>query len=54
VGAARIVPTKGIPYPAGDPNASPEAERAWRRALLARALRALGTAVTAPTIFTDE
>jgi len=54
VGAARIIPTKGIPYPAGDPSASPDAERAWRRALLTRALRALATPVTAPTIFADE
>jgi glycine reductase len=51
VGAPRIVPTRGIPFPAGDPSLDPEAERAWRRRLLDRALEAVSTAVHAPTIF---
>jgi glycine reductase len=51
VGAPRIVPTRGIPFPAGDPSLDPEAERAWRRRLLERALEAVSTAVHAPTIF---
>ena len=51
VGAPRIVPTKGIPYPAGDPSLAPEAERAWRRELMLKALRAVGTAVHEPTVF---
>ena len=51
VGAVRIVPTRGIPYPAGDPSLSPAEERAWRRELLLRALKAIGTAVTGPTQF---
>ena len=51
VGAPRIVPTRGIPYPAGDPSLGPEGERAWRRQLLERALGALTTPVKQPTIF---
>lgn len=51
MGAPRIVPTRGIPYPAGDPALGPEGERAWRRKLLERALGALSTPVKQPTIF---
>ena len=51
VGAPRIVPTRGIPFPAGDPSLEPEEERAWRRRLLERALEAVSTAVHEPTIF---
>jgi len=51
VGAPRIVPTRGIPYPTGDPELGPEQERAWRRQLVERALVAVTTAVTEPTIF---
>lgn len=51
VGAPRIVPGRGIPYPAGDPNLSPTAESAWRRRLVERALEALATPVEQPTIF---
>lgn len=51
MGAPRIVPTRGIPFPAGDPALSPEREREWRALLLARALEALGTPVSEPTVF---
>jgi len=51
VGAVRIVATRGIPYPTGDPSLSPAEERAWRRALVERALKAIATAVTGPTQF---
>jgi glycine reductase len=51
VGAPRIVPTKGIPYPTGDPSLEPAAERAWRRQLLEKALKAVSTAVSQPTVF---
>jgi glycine reductase len=51
VGAPRIVPGRGIPYPAGDPNLSPEAERGWRRQLVERALAAVATPVDEPTVF---
>ena len=51
VGAVRIVPTRGIPYPAGDPSLTPADERTWRRELVLRALRALATPVAGPTVF---
>jgi len=54
VGAPRIVPTRGIPYPTGDPSLDPAAERAWRRRLVERALEAVSTAVTKPTVFEVE
>ncbi len=54
VGAPRIVPTRGIPYPTGDPSLSAEGERAWRRQLLERALQALATPVTEPTVFDGD
>ncbi|MBA2765894.1 MAG: glycine/betaine/sarcosine/D-proline family reductase selenoprotein B [Solirubrobacterales bacterium] len=54
VGAPRIVTTRGIPYPTGDPDLGPEQERAWRRELLERALHALATPVTEPTVFEGE
>ena len=47
-----MVPTRGIPYPAGDPSLSQEDERAWRRTLLETALVAVSTHVTQPTVFT--
>jgi glycine reductase complex component B subunit gamma len=54
VGAPRIVPTRGIPYPTGDPGVGAEAERAWRRRLLERALVAVSVAVDGPTVFEME
>ena len=51
MGAPRIVPTRGIPYPTGDPSLEPAAERAWRRQLLEKALEAVATQVDGPTVF---
>ena len=51
VGAPRIVPTRGIPFPAGDPSLERAAERAWRRRLLETALVAVSTEVHRPTVF---
>ena len=51
VGAPRIVPTRGIPFPTGDPSLPPAEEQAWRRQLVERALQALTTAVPGPTVF---
>ena len=51
VGAVRIVPTRGIPYPTGDPSLPPAEERVWRRTLMLRALKAIATPVTGPTQF---
>ncbi len=54
VGAPRIVSTRGIPFPTGDPDLGPEQERAWRRTLLERALRAVATPVSEPTVFDGD
>lgn len=51
VGAPRIVPTRGIPFPAGDPSLTPAAEKAWRRRLVQRGLEAVATHVDRPTLF---
>lgn len=51
VGAPRIVPTRGIPWPAGDPSLDADDERAWRERLVRTALVAVSTAVHEPTIF---
>jgi glycine reductase complex component B subunit gamma len=51
VGAPRIVPGRGIPYPSGDPNVPPSAEQAWRRQLVQCALDAVASAVERPTTF---
>lgn len=51
VGAPRIVPGRGIPFPSGDPNLSSAAETAWRRRLVERALDAVATPVEGPTVF---
>ena len=53
VGANRIVPTIAIPHPLGDPNKTPEEEKAIRRKLVERALKALQTEVTGQTVFTE-
>jgi betaine reductase len=51
VGAPRIVPTRGIPYPTGDPSLGPAEERAWRRRLVEKGLEAVSTPVSGPTVF---
>jgi glycine reductase complex component B subunit gamma len=51
VGAPRIVPTRGIQFPTGDPSLTAAGERAWRRRLLETALRAVATPVDGPTVF---
>jgi glycine/betaine/sarcosine/D-proline reductase family selenoprotein B len=51
VGAPRIVRTRGIPFPAGDPSLAADEEHAWRRRLVERGLAAVSTHVSQPTIF---
>ena len=51
VGAPRIVPTRGIPWPAGDPTLAKADEEAWRLRLLRTALKAISTPVAKPTVF---
>ena len=53
VGANRIVPTIAIPPPRGDPTRTPEEEKALRRGLVERALKALQTEVSEQTVFTE-
>ena len=53
VGANRIVPAVGIPYPLGNPNLSPEAEKSLRRRLVERALEALETPVDGQKVFEE-
>lgn len=51
VGANRIVPAIAIPHPLGDPKLEPGEEKALRRKLVERALRALSTEVDGQTVF---
>ncbi|OPY17540.1 MAG: Glycine reductase complex component B subunit gamma [Syntrophus sp. PtaB.Bin075] len=51
VGANRIVPAVAIPHPLGDPARSREEEKALRRALVEKALRALETEIEEQTVF---
>lgn len=51
VGANRIVPTVAIPHPLGNPALSAKEEKALRRSLVERALKALSTEVEGQTVF---
>ena len=51
VGANRIVPAVAIPYPLGDISKSAEEEKQIRRAILDKAMKALQTPISEPTVF---
>lgn len=51
VGANRILPTVAIPHPLGNPALSIDGEKALRRKLVQRALKALSTEVEGQTVF---
>lgn len=51
VGAPRIVRGKAIVNVAGDPSLRPADERKFRKELVRKALKALETPVSGPTIF---
>lgn len=51
MGVPRIVATRGIPYPTGDPELDPKAERQMRKDLMEAALIAVSSSVTGPTVF---
>ena len=51
IGANRIVPAIGIPYPLGDPHLGETESYALRRRLVERALKALVTPVDGQTVF---
>ncbi len=53
VGANRIVPAIAIPHPLGNPTLVKAEEKALRRKLVEKALRALTTEVTGQTVFKD-
>ena len=50
IGANRVVQGTQFHYPLGQPGLAPDREREWRRALVERALRALETPVSHPTL----
>lgn len=51
IGANRIVPAIGIPYPLGDPTQNEEESHKIRTRLVKRALKALQTPVDGQTVF---
>lgn len=51
IGANRIVPTIGIPYPLGDPHKGEVESKKIRRNLVEKALGALATEITEQTVF---
>ncbi len=51
IGANRIVPAIGIPYPLGDPNLGEEGSYKLRMSIVKQALDALQTEVTEQTVF---
>lgn len=53
VGANRIIPTIAIPHPLGNPALPADEEKALRRGLVEKAVKALETKVNDQTIF-DE
>ncbi len=54
VGANRIVPAVAIPHPLGNPELPPDEEKALRRALVEKALRALQVEVEGQTVFEKD
>ena len=53
VGANRIVPAIAIPHPRGNPSLNAEEEKALRRKIVEKALKALTTEVSGQTVFKD-
>jgi len=51
VGANRIIPAIAIPHPLGNPKGTAEEDRAARKKLLVKALKALQTPIEEQTIF---
>lgn len=53
VGANRIVPAVAIPHPLGNPSLTKDQEKALRRRLVLKALKALTTDIDRQTVFED-
>lgn len=53
IGANRIVPGIGIPYPLGDPTQGEADSKKIRKKLVRRALKALQTPVNEQTVFEE-
>ena len=51
IGANRIIPAIGIPYPLGDPTEGEAESRKIRDEIVERALQALETPITEQTVF---
>ena len=54
VGSNRIIQAAKIVNPLGDANLNPEEEKAYRRAILTKALKALQTDLNEQTLFTSH
>lgn len=54
IGANRIVPAIGIPYPLGDPTKGEKKSYEIREALLRRALKTLTVPVSEQTVFEED
>lgn len=54
IGANRIIPGIGIPYPLGDPTQGEEDSKKIRKRMVRRALKALQTPVTEQTVFEKD
>ena len=54
IGANRIIPGVGIPYPLGDPTQGEADSKKIREKMVRRALRTLQTPVTEQTVFETD
>ena len=54
IGANRIIPAIGIPYPLGEPHLGEEGSYKLRMKLVKRALKALQTPVDGQTVFESD
>ena len=54
IGANRIIPAVGIPYPLGDPTEGEEESYKIREKLVRRAFKALQTPITEQTVFEKD
>ena len=54
IGANRIIPAIGIPYPLGDPTQGEEESYKIREKLVTRALKALETPIKDQTVFEKD